>query len=158
MKLPDFLAELNQGEEKVFRDNAQNMTDTLFYAKLPLKLKRLTLKTQVNMAQFQNGLYDEVAAHFERELEINAELEESDDLPIPTLTSSTSKFKTPLSNAMGYSPVSSAFIERKRFTWSKIARNSKRKWRRMPRKANQLEKTFPKCGTSGKTHHFEKQC
>ena len=91
MKLPDFLEELNQGAEKAFGDHAQKMIDSLLYAKLPPKLKR-----SVNMARLENGSYDEIVAHLERELELNA-LEESDDLPMATMTSSTTKPKTPLS-------------------------------------------------------------
>ena len=67
------------------------MIDSLLYAKLPPKLKR-----SVNMARLENGSYDEIVAHLERELELNA-LEESDDLPMATMTSSSAKPKTPLS-------------------------------------------------------------
>ena len=41
------------------------------------------------MAGLENGSYDEIVAHLGRELELNA-LEESDDLPMATMTSSTS--------------------------------------------------------------------
>ena len=44
------------------------------------------------MARLENGSYDEFVAHLERELEINA-LEESDDLPMASMTSSTTKTK-----------------------------------------------------------------
>ena len=98
MKLPDFLEELNQGAEKAFGDHAQKMIDSLLYAKLPPKLKR-----SVNMARLENGSYDEIVAHLERELELNA-LEESDDLPMATMTSSSAKPKTPLSTAQGKGP------------------------------------------------------
>ena len=91
MKLPDFLEELNQGAEKAFDDHAQKMIDSLLYAKLPPKLKR-----SVNMTRLENGSYDEIVAHLERELELNA-LEESDDLPMATMTSASTKPKTPLS-------------------------------------------------------------
>ena len=91
MKLQDFLEELNQGAEKAFGDNAQKMIDSLLYAKLPPKLKR-----SVNMARLEKGSYDEIVAHLERELELIA-LEESDDLPLATMTTSSSKPKTPLS-------------------------------------------------------------
>ena len=79
MKLPDFLEELNQGAEKAFGENAKSMIDSLLYAKLPPKLKR-----SVNMARLENGTYEEIVAHLERVLELNA-LEESDDLPIATM-------------------------------------------------------------------------
>ena len=88
MNLPDFLEELNQGAEKAFRDHAQKMIESLLYAKLPPKLKR-----SVNMIRSENGSYDEIIAYLERELELNA-LEESDDLPMATRTSSSSKPKT----------------------------------------------------------------
>ena len=41
--------------------------------------------------------HDEIVAHLERELELNA-LEESDDLPMASMTSSTTKAKTVPSN------------------------------------------------------------
>ena len=41
MKLPNFLEKLNQGAEKAFGENAKSMIDSLLYAKLPPKLKRL---------------------------------------------------------------------------------------------------------------------
>ena len=78
MKLPDFSKELNQGAEKAFGENAKSMIDSLLYAKLPPKLKR-----SVNMARLENGTYEEIVAHLERELELNA-LEESDDYSPPT--------------------------------------------------------------------------
>ena len=62
MKLPDFLEELNQGAEKAFGYHPQKMIESLLYAKLPPKLKR-----SVNMARLENGSYDEIVAHLERE-------------------------------------------------------------------------------------------
>ena len=71
-KLLDFFEEMNQGAEKAFGYNAQKMIDSLLYSKLPPKIKR-----SVNMARLENGSYDELVAHLERELELSA-LEESD--------------------------------------------------------------------------------
>ena len=85
MKLPDFLEELNQDAENAFRENAKSMIDSLLYAKLPPKLKR-----SVNMAELENGSFEEIVAHLERELELNA-FEESNDLPIATITSAQTK-------------------------------------------------------------------
>ena len=48
------------------------------------------------MARLENSSYDEIVSHLEKELEFNA-LEESDDLPMATMTSSSSKPKTLLS-------------------------------------------------------------
>ena len=50
MKLPDSLEELNQGDEKVFGENAKGMIGSLLYAKLPPKLKG-----SVNMVRLENG-------------------------------------------------------------------------------------------------------
>ena len=74
MKLPVSLKDWNQGAEKIFGENAQNIIISLVYAKLPPKSKR-----SVHMDILENGSYDETVAHLERELELNV-LEESDDL------------------------------------------------------------------------------
>ena len=66
MKFPDIPEELNQGAEKEFGESAQDMIDSLFYAKLPPKLKR-----PVNMARLENATYEEIVTHIERELELN---------------------------------------------------------------------------------------
>ena len=80
MKLPDFHEELNQGAEKVFGVNAQEMIDSLLYAKMPPKLKR-----SVNMARLEKATYEEIVAHLERKLELNG-LEAGDDIPVPTMS------------------------------------------------------------------------
>ena len=80
MKLPDFLEGINQGAEQPFGENAQELTDSLFYAKLPPNQER-----SVNMTRLENATYEEVVAHLERELELNG-LEESDDIPVPTIS------------------------------------------------------------------------
>ena len=94
MKLPDFLEELNQGADKAFGENVKSMIDSLLYAKLPPKLKR-----SVNMARLENGTNEEIVAHLERELELNA-LEESDDLPMATMASASTNQSNLLSNGI----------------------------------------------------------
>ena len=78
--LPDFLEELNECAEKAFGDNAQHMIDSLLYAKLPPHLKR-----SLNLAHLENGTYDQIVAHHERELELSG-LENDCELTIPTMT------------------------------------------------------------------------
>ena len=94
MKLPDVLEELNQGAEKAFGENAKSIIDSLLYAKLPPKLKR-----SVNMARLENGTYEEIVPHLERELQLNA-LEESDDLPMATMASASTSKNNLLSNGI----------------------------------------------------------
>ena len=132
MKLPDFLEELNQGAEKAFGDAAQKMIDSLLYAKLPPKLKR-----SVNMARLENGSYDEIVAHLERELELNA-LEESDDLPMATMTSSSSKPKTPHSTGQ-MSDITCNYCKEKGHM-VKDCEKLKKKKRKMPYTANRLRR------------------
>ena len=64
--LPDFLEELNECAERAFGDNAQHMIDSLLYAKLPPHLKR-----SLNLAYLENGTYDQIVAHLERDLELS---------------------------------------------------------------------------------------
>ena len=90
MKLPDFLEKLNQGAEKAFGENAKSMIDSLLYAKLPPTLKR-----SVNMARWESGIYEEIVAYLERELDFIA-LGQSDDMPMGTMAStSTNKSNLP---------------------------------------------------------------
>ena len=70
------------------------MIDSLLYATLPPKLK-----PSVKMARLENGTYEEIVAHLERELELNA-LEESDDLPIATMASTFTCNRNLLSNGI----------------------------------------------------------
>ena len=151
MKLPDFLEELNQGAEKAFGDHAQKMIDSLLYAKLPPKLKR-----SVNMARLENGSYDEIVAHLERELELNA-LEESDDLPMATMTSSSSKTKTPLStNQM--SKITCNYCKEKGHMVKDCEKLKKKKEKDAQQGKSTEKKTYPKCGTCGKKNHPEERC
>ena len=78
--LPDFLEELNEYAERALGDNAQQMIDSLLYAKLPPHVKRT-----LNLAYLENGIYDQIVAHLERELELSG-LENDGELTIPTMT------------------------------------------------------------------------
>ena len=122
--LPDFLEELNQGAEKSFGGNAKSMIDSLLYAKLPPKLKR-----SVNMARLENGTYEEIVAHLERELELNA-LEESDNLPIATIASASTNHSILLSNGINTNKDAQCSYCKATGITTKTALNSKRRRRR----------------------------
>ena len=77
--LPDILEELNECAERAFGENAQHMIDSLLYAKLPPLLKR-----SINLAYLENGTYDQIVAHLERELDLSG-LENDGELTIPTM-------------------------------------------------------------------------
>ena len=77
--LPDILEELNECAKRAFGENAQHMIDSLLYAKLPPLLKR-----SLNLAYLENGTYDQIVAHLERELELRG-LENDGELTIPTM-------------------------------------------------------------------------
>ena len=143
IKLPDFLEEINQGAEKAFGDHAQKMIDSLLYAKLPPKLKR-----SVNMARLENGSYDEIIAHLERELELNA-LEESDNLPMATMTSSSAKPKTPLSTGQ-MSDITCNYCKEKGHIVRDCEKLKKKKEKDAQQGKQTQKKTYPECGTCGK--------
>ena len=151
MKLSDFLEELNQGAEKAFGDHAQKMIDSLLYAKLPPKLER-----SVNLARLENGSYDEIVAHLERELELNA-LEESDDLPMATMTSSSSKPKTPLSTGQ-MSDIICNYCKEKGHMVKDCEKFKEKKENDAQQGKSTQKKTCPECGTCGKKNHPEESC
>ena len=151
MKLPKFLEEMNQGAEKTFGDHAQKMIDSLLYAKLPPKLKR-----SVNMARLEKGSNDEIVAHLEKELELNA-LEDSDDLPMATMTSLNSKSKTPLSTGQ-LTDITGNYCKEKGHMVTDCEKLKKKKEKSGQQGKTTQTKTYPECGTCGKTNHPEERC
>ena len=151
MKLADFLEELNQGAEKAFGDNAKNMIDSLLYAKLPPKLKR-----SVNMARLENGTYEEIFAHLERELELNA-LEESDELPMATMQSTKTKSKNLLSSGLT-ADIDCNYCKESGHIVKDCEKLKKKKERDAQKGKTSQKKVYPECGTCGKTNHPEERC
>ena len=76
-KLPDFLEELQESAEKAFGDIASQMIESLLYAKMPPHLKR-----SINQAYLENGTYEQIVGHLEREMELNGL--ESEDTGVKT--------------------------------------------------------------------------
>ena len=76
-KLPDFLEEIQESAEKAFGDTASQMIESLLYAKMPPHLKR-----SINQAYLENGTYEQIVRHLEREMELNGL--ESEDTGVKT--------------------------------------------------------------------------
>ena len=153
MKLPDFLEELNQGAEKAFGENAKSMIDSLLYAKVPPKLKR-----SVYMARLENGTYVEIVAHLERELELNA-LEESDDLPIATMASSSVKTKNLLSTGIDTNQNNQcSYCKAEDHFWKNCPKLKKKKELEAKNGKNPQRPTYPECPTCNKTNHPAEKC
>ena len=153
MKLPDFLEELNQGAEKAFGENAKNMIDSLLYAKLPPKLKR-----SVNMARLENGTYEEIVAHLERELELNA-LEESDDLPMATMASASTSNNNLLSNGINTNKDAQCSYCKATGHFYKSCPKLKKKKELEDKNGKKPQRpTYPECPTCGKKNHPVERC
>ena len=153
MKLPDFLEELNQGAEKAFGENAKSMIDSLLYAKLPPKLKR-----SVNMALLENGTYEEIVAHLERELELNA-LEESDDLPMATMASASTSNNNLLSNGINTNKDAQCSYCKATGHFYKSCPKLKKKKELEDKNGKKPQRpTYPECPTCKKTNHPAEWC
>ena len=87
--LSDFLEELNECGERAFGHNAQHMIDNLLCAKLPPHLKQ-----SPNLAYLENGIYDQIVAHLEKELELSG-LVNDGELTIPTMKAEPLNDKQP---------------------------------------------------------------
>ena len=79
-KLNDFLDELQKLAKDAFGVAAQAIIGHFIYAKRPPHLKK-----SINQAHFENGTYEQIGSHLERELELNG-LEAPDEMPINTVT------------------------------------------------------------------------
>ena len=154
MKLTDFLEELNQGAEKAFAEHAQAMIASLFYAKLPPKLKR-----SVNMAQLENAINEEIVTHLERELELNG-LEEGDYIHVPTMSTAPTT-----ATQLGTGLFSSSIDPNITCNYCKKPGHVKDDCRKLKRKEEQrrndgqdTRKEYPKCPTCDKTNQPSKRC
>ena len=79
-KLIDFLDELQKLAKDAFGVAAQAIIEQFIYAKMPPQLEN-----SINQAHLENGTYEQIVSHLERELELNG-LEAPDEMPINTVT------------------------------------------------------------------------
>ena len=75
-KLVDFLDELQNLAKDAFGIAPHAIIEQFIYAKMPPHLKK-----SMNQAHLENGAYEQIVTHLERELELNG-LEATDELPI----------------------------------------------------------------------------
>ena len=79
-KLIDFLDELQKLGKDAFGVAAQAIIEQFIYAEMPPYLKK-----SMNQAHLENGTYEQIVSHLDRELELNG-LEAPDEMPINTVT------------------------------------------------------------------------
>ena len=87
-KLIDFLDELQKLAKDAFGVAAQAIIEQFIYAKMPPHLKK-----SINQAHLENGTYEQIVSHLERELELNG-LEAPDEMPINIVTEQTPQQNT----------------------------------------------------------------
>ena len=79
-KLIDFLDELQKLAKDAFGVDAQAIIEQFIYAKMPPHLRKA-----INQAHLENGSYEQIVTHLERELELNI-LEYPDETQMNTVT------------------------------------------------------------------------
>ena len=79
-KLIDFLDGLQKLAKDAFGVDAQAIIEQFIYAKMPPHLKK-----SINQAHLENGTYEQIVTHLERELELNC-LEYPDETQMNTVT------------------------------------------------------------------------
>ena len=90
-KLPDFLEELQESAEKAFGENAYQMIENLLYAKMPSHLRK-----SINQVYLENGTYDQIVKHLEREMDLNGL--EADEYLVKTQMTATKNKKLKIIN------------------------------------------------------------
>ena len=79
-KLIDLLEELQKMAEDAFGVAAQAIIEQFIYARMPPQLKK-----SINQAHLENGTYEQIVTHLEKELELNS-LEYPDETQMNTVT------------------------------------------------------------------------
>ena len=131
--LIDFLDELQKVAKDAFGVAAQAIIDQFIYAKMPPHLKK-----SINQAHLENGTYEQIVTHLERELELNS-LEYPDETQMNTVTHKQQIEVNPDDAGNINSDTNDSNLNN-----HKIARKSRT--------------LYPPCETCGKTNHSTERC
>ena len=132
-KLIDFLDELQKLAKDAFGVAAQAIIDQFIYAKMPPHLKK-----PINQAYLENGTYEQIVTHLERELELNS-LEYRDETQMNTVTHKQQIEGNPDNAGNINSDTNDSNSNNHKFD----------------RKSRTL---YPPCETCGKTNHSTERC
>ena len=132
-KLVDFLDELQKLAKDAFGIAAHAIIEQFIYAKMPPDLKK-----SINQAHLENGTYEQIVTHLERELELNG-LEYPDEAQMNTLT-----HKQQSEGNKDYAGNISSDTNDSNPNDHKIDRQSRT--------------LYPPCETCGKTNHSTERC
>ena len=127
-KLIHFLDELQKLAKNAFRVAAQAIIDQFIYAKMPPHLNE-----SINQAHLENGTYEQIVTHLERELELIS-LEYPDETQMNTVTHKQQIEGNPDNAA----------------NMNSDTNNSNSSNHKIDRKSRTL---YPPCETCGKTNH-----
>ena len=131
--LIDFLDELQKLAKDAFGVDAQAIIEHFIYAKMPPHLKK-----SINQAHLENGTYEQIVTHLERELELNS-LEYPDETQMNTVT---------IKHQIAGNPDNAGNI-------SSDTNDSNPNNHKNARKSRTL---YPPCETCGKTNHSTERC
>ena len=132
-KLIDFLDELQKLAKDALGVAAQAIIDQFIYAKMPPHLKK-----SINQAHLENGTYEQIVIHLERELDLNS-LEYPDEPQMNTVTHKQQIEGNPDNAGNINSDTNDSNPNN-----HKIDRNSRT--------------LYPLCETCGKTNHSTERC
>ena len=132
-KLVDFLDELQKLAKNAFGIAANAIIDQFIYAKTPPHLKK-----SINQAHLENGTYEQIVTHLEREIELKS-LEHPDETQMNTVTHK---------QQIGGNPNNTRII-------NSDTNNSNPNNHKIGRKSRTL---YPPCETCGKTNHSTERC
>ena len=132
-KLVDFLDELQKLAKDAFGIAAHAIIDQFIYAKMPPRLKE-----SINQAHLENGTYEQIVTHLERELELKSS-DHPDETQMNTVTHKQQIEGNPKNTGIINSDTNDSSPNN-----HKIGRKSRT--------------LYPPCETCGKTNHSTERC